>query len=177
MYNKYMNLIVGLGNPEKKYEKTPHNIGFKIIELFQERFDFPEFSIEEDSLFSKKGNTILLKPLTYMNNSGIAVKKIIKYYKIPIENILIIQDEIDINLGEFKISKDKNSAGHKGIQSIIDQLGSNKFSRIRIGINNNQNKDLTELVLKKISKKEQEILDEIIEDSLIAIDEFIKNNI
>lgn len=173
-----MNLIVGLGNPEKKYEKTPHNIGFSVLNTFQERYNFPEFEINEDAQISKKGNTILIKPLTYMNNSGVAVKKIAKYYKIPTENILVIQDEIYVPLGELKESTDKTSAGHKGIQSIIDQLGSKNFSRIRIGINNNEKeKDLTEIVLKPLKKEEQEILNETIEDALIAIDEFIKNNI
>jgi PTH1 family peptidyl-tRNA hydrolase len=178
MYNKNMNLIVGLGNPEKKYEKTPHNIGFKVLDTFQERYNFPEFEIDEDAQVSKKGNTILIKPLTYMNNSGLAVKKIARYYKIPTENVLVVQDEIYVPLGEIKESVDKTSAGHKGIQSIIDQLGSKNFSRIRIGINTDNNeKDLTEIVLKPLKKQEQEILNEAIEDALVAIDEFIKNNI
>jgi PTH1 family peptidyl-tRNA hydrolase len=113
-----------------------------------------------------------------MNNSGLAVKKIARYYKIPTENVLVVQDEIYVPLGEIKESVDKTSAGHKGIQSIIDQLGSKNFSRIRIGINTDNNeKDLTEIVLKPLKKQEQEILNEAIEDALVAIDEFIKNNI
>jgi len=135
-----MKLIIGLGNPGKEYEKTRHNAGFlavdKIIENFQfSIFNFQlKFNAEISQGIINNEKVISVKPQTFMNGSGQAVKAIADYYKIKPEDIIVIHDDLDIPLGKYKISKGKSSAGHKGVQSIIDLLGTKNFTRIRIGI-------------------------------------------
>jgi PTH1 family peptidyl-tRNA hydrolase len=140
IFNYSMILIVGLGNPGIEYKFTRHNLGFQIIDTIQKEMDFPEFELKKQfhSLTSIKkiGDKIiiLLKPETFMNNSGGAVKAIKRYYNIPLKNIVIIHDELDINLGKFKIKKNQRAAGHKGVESIIQSLKSQNFWRVRVGI-------------------------------------------
>jgi len=177
MYNKNMILIIGLGNPEEKYKNTPHNIGFEVLDLFKERFDFPEFSLKQNALISKKDNVLLVKPQTYMNESGRAVQEIVNFYKVNPEEIWVVQDENDISLGKFKISKDISAKGHNGIKSIIEKIGTQKFIRFRIGINNNKKEDLINYVLKSFSKEDQEIISEVIFEVTSAIDEALQNGI
>ena len=177
MYNESMILIIGLGNPEEKYENTPHNVGFKTIDLFKERFSFPNFSLKEKALISKKDDVILAKPQTYMNESGLAVREIMNFYKIPKEDLWIIHDENDLKLGEFKISKDISSKGHNGIKSIIEKIGTQDFIRFRIGINSNQKEDLIDYVLKPFSKENTEIINETIFDVVSSLNDSIINGI
>jgi len=177
MYNKNMILIAGLGNPEDKYENTPHNIGFKVIDLFKERFNFPNFSLDENVLISKKNDIILIKPQTYMNNSGVGVKQVASYFKIKNEDIWIVHDENDLKLGELEINKNIRVKGHNGIKSIIEKLGTQDFIRFRIGINNKEKHDLMDYVLKPFSKEEQEIINETIYETTSALDEAIQNGV
>ena len=172
-----MILIVGLGNPEKKYENTPHNIGFRVVNLFNERFDFPNFSLNQNAMISKKENVILLKPQTYMNDSGTAIKEVMSFYKIPQENVWIIHDENDLKLGEFKINKNISAKGHNGIKSIIEKLGTQDFIRFRIGINSNQKEDLIDYVLKPFSKENTEIINETIFNVVSSLNDSIINGI
>ena len=172
-----MILIVGLGNPEDKYENTPHNVGFKTIDLYKERFNFPEFSVFKSALISKKNNVILIKPQTYMNNSGIPIKQIVSYYKIKINDIWVVHDENKLELGELEINKNIPALGHNGIKSIIERLGTQDFIRFRIGINNKEKHDLMDYVLKPFSKKEQEIINDVICKTTFAIDEAIQNGV
>jgi PTH1 family peptidyl-tRNA hydrolase len=142
-----MILIVGLGNPGKKYIKTRHNIGFRIIDALEK--EIPD------------KNTILLKPESFMNNSGKAVQETLAYYKILPENLIVVHDEIDLPFGEIRVSENSSSAGHKGIQSIIDELKTQNFTRVRIGIRQeaeNKNQETSNFVLEKFSKKEEEEL-------------------
>lgn len=172
-----MKLIVGLGNPGKKYEKTRHNCGFLTVQYFASANRFPEFAFAKkfNSLISQKDEIILVLPQTFMNESGRAVKKIKDFYKISPENILIIHDDIDLKLGAFKICQKRGAAGHKGVQSIIDALKTKNFIRCRIGIaclpasHGRQISKLSskkikaeDFVLKKFSKKELAILEEVI---------------
>ena len=150
-----MKLIIGLGNYGKKYEKTRHNYGFFVIDEFAKRNDFPEFKSTLFSLLSIKGDIILAKPQTYMNNSGKAVKAIADYYKIEPENIIIIHDDADIDIGKIKEDQNRGSAGHNGIKSIIELLGTKNFKRLRMGINNSFNSPLEDIVLKKFHKEEE----------------------
>jgi len=135
-----MKLIVGLGNPGEKYEKTRHNAGFLAVDKMADNFQFPSFEfrrtfnaeISQDIIGSEK--VILVKPQTFMNNSGEAVKAILDYYKIGPESVIVIHDDLDIAIGEYKVSKNRGSAGHRGVQSIIDYFGTKDFTRARIGI-------------------------------------------
>ncbi|MDD3386556.1 MAG: aminoacyl-tRNA hydrolase [Candidatus Pacebacteria bacterium] len=170
-----MKLIVGLGNYGSEYQKTRHNYGFMVIDAFAQRNDFPDFKPSLLSLISIKNNIILAKPQTYMNNSGSAVKAIMDYYKIKLEDILVIHDDIDIVLGKIKEDKDRGSAGHNGVKSIINSIGSKDFKRLRMGINSNfENKPLENIVLEKFTKDEEIIVSEAIEESIEIICSIIK---
>ena len=165
-----MKLIIGLGNPGKEYEKTRHNAGFLAVDKIVSSSEYQVLSVKQKfnaeisqgTINNEK--TILAKPQTFMNNSGQAVRAILDYYKINPEDIIVIHDDLDISLGEFKISKNKNSGGHKGIQSIIDHLGTKDFTRIRIGINVENKKTPTEkFVLGKFSEDETREIERVIE--------------
>jgi len=140
-------LIVGLGNPGKKYKQTRHNVGFMVIDALKKKI-------------SGK-NIVLLKPQTFMNNSGKTVKKIIRNLKFEIRNLVVIHDDIDLPLGTIRVSKNVGSAGHKGVQSIIDELGTQNFTRIRIGIQPKPKKpkDVEKFVLQKFTKGEEKIIE------------------
>ncbi|MFH0805420.1 MAG: aminoacyl-tRNA hydrolase [Patescibacteria group bacterium] len=166
-----MELIIGLGNPGKKYEKTRHNLGFLVINELAEKMEMNNWKIKmQFNANIAQGNfknekIILAKPQTFMNNSGMAIKSIVDYYKIPNENIFIIHDDIDLLLGEIKVQKNRSSAGHKGVQSIINALGTKDFIRVRLGIKSIDQKtiiDTEKFVLQKFSKDEEKIVQEII---------------
>jgi len=128
-----MKLIVGLGNPGKGYQKTRHNIGFMVLDKLANNYKLQKkFNAE----ITKKNNVIYAKPFTYMNESGIAIKKICRYYKIKPQDVLIIHDDKDLPCGKIRIRKDGSAGGHNGIKSIIEYLSTDKFNRLRIGINN-----------------------------------------
>lgn len=156
-----MLLIVGLGNPGKKYEKTRHNAGFMVL----------------DELTKKDISGIrLLKPDTYMNNSGGAVKKEMQKLKVKNQNLVVIHDDIDIPLGKIKVSKGSGSAGHKGAESIIEALGTKDFTRIRIGIlpPTGKPEDVETFVLKNFKKEELPLLHKAIDESCIALENLLK---
>lgn len=147
-----MILIVGLGNPGKKYEKTRHNLGYEVIdELLKLNFH----------------NVILAKPNTFMNDSGKAVKELITNYKLPTTHLWVIHDDVDLKLGDLRIVQNRGSAGHKGVASIIKELGTKNFTRFRMGINPDLTKrvykDLDEFVVEKFSSAEEKIIKELIE--------------
>lgn len=139
-----MKLIVGLGNPDKKYNQTRHNIGFDIVDyiydnwLSQENFDQwgKNSKLKAEVAIGRSGSEkiILAKPTTYMNESGQAVQAIQSYFKIEPQDIIVIHDELDLLLGKTKIQFSKSSAGHNGVSSIIKHLGTEDFTRIRVGI-------------------------------------------
>lgn len=134
-----MKLIVGLGNLGEKYHGTRHNLGFVVTEEFVNH-KIPEgnWSLDKKlkSEIAKYGDLILAKPLTFMNNSGMAVKILADYFKIPVEDIIIIHDELDLPLGKIKVRLGGAAAGHHGVESIIKSLDSDKFTRLRLGIGN-----------------------------------------
>ncbi len=171
-----MKLIIGLGNPGKEYEKTRHNAGFLAVDKIVSSSEYQvssvkqKFNAEISQGTINNEKTILAKPQTFMNNSGQAVRAILDYYKINPEDIIVIHDDLDIPLGEFKISKNKNSGGHKGVQSIIDHLGTKDFTRIRIGINAENKKTPTEkFVLGKFSEDETREIERVIGEIVLNI--------
>ena len=146
--------IIGLGNPGNKYKRTKHNLGFIIVEKFAKENNFPEFKlskkgnmlVSEDNFNQKK--VFLIKPQTFMNNSGKAVKAL------KTNDIIVVHDDIDLSLGKIKISKKKGSAGHKGVDSVIKELKTNDFWRIRIGIKPKEKPENVEkFVLQKFEKE------------------------
>jgi peptidyl-tRNA hydrolase, PTH1 family len=178
-------VIYGLGNPGEKYLKTRHNIGFNVVDEFQKKNGFPEFKL------SKKFNSelsegilgtekiILAKPQTFMNESGTVLKKIINNYKSPINNLIVIHDDIDLPLGKTKISKDSGSGGHKGVESIIKNLKTKEFIRFRVGIQPKRGKPerAENFVLRNFTNTEEKIIKETIEKTVLAIEVFIKDGL
>lgn len=137
-----MKIIVGLGNPGEKYENNRHNVGFLILDGINKIMPLPfsDFSfnkkfnaaIAERTLSDKK--FIFIKPQTFMNASGESVQKILSYYKATPEDLVVIHDDLDIEIGNYKIQKDVHSVGHNGVESIIHQLGTQNFTRVRVGV-------------------------------------------
>lgn len=138
-----MKLVVGLGNPGKKYGKTRHNIGFKFLDnlLIKTQLSSWEQKEKFKSLVSLNNNIILLKPQTFMNSSGEAVSAISNFYKIESDNILVVHDDLDLILGEWKMQFGVGPKIHGGVNSIEEKLGTKDFWRIRIGIDNRQKED------------------------------------
>ncbi len=170
-----MKLIVSLGNPGIKYEKTRHNLGWRVIEELASRIKLNHWKIDLQFHASiaqghfNKEKIILAKPQTFMNNSGLAVKLLIKYYKIPFEEILVIHDDIDLPLGEMRIQKSRGAAGHKGVQSIIDQLNTKDFIRMRVGIFSEACLNTEKFVLDKFTLEEEKVVQEIIKRAVQMI--------
>ena len=165
-----MKIIIGLGNPGKKYKNTRHNAGFMILDEIQKKWEFPEFELSKkfNVEISTKKEIILMKPQTFMNLSGEAVQNILDFYKLSPDDILVIHDDKDIALGEYRLADDSTSAGHNGVQNIIDCLGTQKFKRIRIGIGAETTLPADVFVLQKFSDEELEkikkVLDEVLKE-------------
>jgi PTH1 family peptidyl-tRNA hydrolase len=179
--------IVGLGNPGKEYEKSPHNTGFELIDKISKKNRFDEFeeSFDKKFLISKgkiaKKNVVLIKPLTFTNKSGEAIKTLLQKMKVKKENIWIVHDEIDLPLGKIKISQNKKSAGHKGIESIVRALKTNDFLRIRIGTcpfkNKSSIKDLKTFLLKPMNPEKSKIASKGINNAIKAIETALEKNV
>ncbi len=173
-------LIVGLGNVGKEYEKTRHNIGFAVLDIFAKQQGFPGWVEKKDlkCLFTKQlvGDTdvILIKPTTYMNESGQAAQATQSFYKIVNSQTLVVHDELDMPFGQVRARVGGSDAGNNGIKSLIAHLGED-FARIRIGINNElaQTADGANFVLSKFSSEEQHQLDKLINESQSLLNEFI----
>ena len=164
--NNKTTLIVGLGNPGEKYESTRHNIGFSFIDKFSEQIDCPIIESKFNSLYSSVNQEdrklLLLKPQTYMNESGVAVKKVKDFFKISSNQTIVIYDDLDLQVGQIKIKDTGGSGGHNGVNSIIENIGNNNFIRIRIGIGKPLEKSMTnKYVLSKFTKDESKIVNNI----------------
>lgn len=156
MKKEKIKLVYGIGNEEKKFENTKHNIGKEIIKYY---FSQPE-SLKY-SLFEKQQNLILATNLTYVNEAGKSLKELVEKFKLKPENILVIHDDADLIFPLFKVSFNVDSAGHKGIESIIRNLKSKSFWRFRIGIQGKKRVLAEKIVLKKWTPKEEEIIKKI----------------
>lgn len=173
-----MILIVGLGNPGKEYENTRHNMGFSIIDNFAKQHNITIDKKKFNGLFKKieynNETIILLKPMSYINLSGEVIRKFVKWYKIPISNILIISDDLDQEFCKIKIKESGTSGGHNGLKSIENSLKTINYKRLKVGISNNKNIDTKDYVLGKLNKEEQESLNKILPITNQIIDDFIK---
>lgn len=157
-----MKCIIGLGNPEKKYEKTKHNLGFEVITKIAKKLGVSVQKEKFRALFAKTNYSgeavILMQPLTYMNRSGLSVSEVVSFYNLTPEDILIIHDDKDFDVGQIRIRKSGSSGGHNGVQSIIDALGTNKFPRIRVGIGSPE-RDQIAHVLSRFKEEEQDTIE------------------
>jgi PTH1 family peptidyl-tRNA hydrolase len=176
MQPKRVRLVVGLGNPGDKYGQTRHNAGFMVLD---EVADFCSVALKKSrsfpNLFYGRGviegtNTILVKPLAFMNRSGPPVQKIVNYYKILCEDVLVIHDDIDLAFGRLKIKKKGGDGGHKGIRSLRQALGGDDFVRLRMGVGRAEDKiSVTDHVLGRFDPQEKKVLEQVINKAREAV--------
>ena len=169
-----MKLIVGLGNPGKEYENTRHNIGFMVIDNYLKN---EKFKTKFNGMYLKKvinnEEVIFLKPLSYMNLSGEVVKKYVDYFKINLNDLLIISDDLDMPCFKIKLKCKGSSGGHNGLKNIIQNINTEEFKRLKIGISNNLNIDTKSYVLSKFNQEELEKLHKKFEITNNIINDFI----
>lgn len=175
-------LIVGLGNPGKRYERTRHNLGFLTLQqLAEERqATFKSKRCNAETAITTWGQTpvLLARPQTYMNLSGQAVAGLMAYYRVDLDRLLVVLDDNDLPLGRLRLRPQGSAGGHKGLASIIEHLSSNEFSRLRIGIRNEERpKELADFVLAKFSRQEWPLVDAALEAGIRAIGVFIQDGI
>jgi|TARA_Y100001949_G_C15912610_1_gene297521 PTH1 family peptidyl-tRNA hydrolase len=180
MNQMLLQLFVGLGNPDKKLLVTRHNVGFWFLDSLSKKLnrDFVYSKKFDSDIFINEYNNqefTMMKPMSYINNSGVPIKKFIKNKNIKPDNILVIYDDIDLAVGKIRLKNGGGSGGHKGLNSIVEQLGSKNFWRLRIGIGKPEDKNKTvEYVLGKPSKRDKEIIMDSINFSLDEINNFFE---
>jgi len=172
-----MKLIVGLGNPEKKYENTRHNVGFAFIDYYLKYKKIDEnWSKKFDGLYIQTvingEKVIFLKPQTYMNLSGISVKKAMDYYNISIDNLLVVSDDLDLLVGNFKLKPAGSSGGHNGLKNIADNLKSEEFKRLKIGISKDDTIDTKDYVLGKLTGENLKTINVLFESLCLLVDDY-----
>lgn len=173
-----MKLIVGLGNPGKAYKDTRHNVGFMFVDNVAKKLNL-KFSLDKakkcEIVQTNIGleKVIFIKPQTYMNLSGDSVIAVKNFYKIDVEDILVIYDDLDLETGKIRIRANGSSGGHKGIQSIITNLGTQNIKRVRIGIDKVSSDKTVDYVIGNFSKADREIIDISLEKGLDIINDFI----
>lgn len=177
-----MYLIVGLGNPEEEYSKTRHNMGFEVINELSKKYNIKVNKNKFNALYGTgtigKEKVILVKPQTYMNLSGTAIKEVMDFYKINKEELIIIYDDIDIEPGIIKIRKKGGPGTHNGMKSVVNEIKTQDFTRVRVGIGMPSNKsDLINYVIGKISKDDIEKLEDGTTKAKDALIEIIKNGV
>ena len=177
-----MYLIVGLGNPEEKYSNTRHNMGFDVINELSKECDIKVSKSKFDAFYGmgeiENKKVILVKPQTYMNLSGESIIKFKKFYKISNKDLIVIYDDMDLKLGDIRIKAKGSSGSHNGMKSVIENLGTQDFTRIRVGIGTPENKeDMINYVIGQIPKREREILDKSIVKAKDGIIEILENGI
>ena len=167
-------MIVGLGNPGKEYEKTRHNVGFRVTDLvasdLHTKIDRLKFRALTRLVIHNGMKVLLVQPQTYMNASGAAVSALATYYKVPAERILVVFDDISLPVGKIRIRKDGSAGGHNGIKSIIQSLGTDKFPRVKVGVGAKPHPDydLADWVLSKFSAQEEKDLAPALENAAKA---------
>ena len=175
-----MYIIAGLGNPGKKYENTRHNIGFITLDFLAERHDIKINKIKHKALVGEgriSGQKVLLvKPQTYMNLSGESLREVMDYYKVDIEDMIVIYDDIDLPAGAVRIRKKGSAGTHNGMRSIVQHLGTD-FPRIRMGIGNDRKGDLADFVLGGFSKEDKEVLEPAVERAALAVECYVDEGI
>ena len=177
-----MYLIVGLGNPENEYAHTRHNMGFDAINEIAKKNNINITKTKFKALYEigiiQRKKVILLKPQTYMNSSGISIKEVADFYNIKPEEIIIIYDDIDIEKGKIKLRKKGGPGSHNGMKSVIQELQSTDFIRVRVGIGQPEFKnDMINYVIGNVPDEEQKVLQEGTQKAAEAVEEILKNGI
>ena len=175
-------IVVGLGNPDRKYENTRHNVGFITVDTLADKMDIRLDRIKYKSLCNTctiaDKKVLLMKPSTYMNNSGQAVVEAMNFFKVPSENVIVIFDDISLDVGKMRIRRKGSDGGHNGIKNIIYLSGSDQFPRIKMGVGNKPEKwDLADWVLSNFTESEKKLLDETAQKACDAVEKIISGNI
>lgn len=173
-----MKLVVGLGNPGLEYNNTRHNIGFRMLDKITDKYNVELNKKKFDGLYGEKiinGEKIMfLKPQRYMNLSGTVIREFVNYFKINVENILIIFDDLDTEVGRVRLRLKGSSGGHNGLKDIEKNLGTNVYNRIKIGISNNKLIDTKDYVLGKFSKEDLQKIEEAENKIVNIFDDYLK---
>ena len=170
-----MKLIVGLGNPGTEYAGTRHNLGFEVVDkIISGKASSPEVNKKMQAMVYKLPGVILLKPQTFMNLSGVSVVAAVNFYKIDLNDLLVIHDDVDFELGDVKHQFDRSSAGNKGTESIIKSLNSQAFHRLRLGIGHSEG-DTADHVLDKFKPEEKEKVERMIERAVEVTQNWINS--
>ena len=176
-----MFVIAGLGNPGRKYENTRHNMGFRVIDELAERNGIKVSRLRHEALTGDgiiAGKKVLLvKPQTFMNLSGRSISQIADYYDVALEDLLVIYDDFDTDLGTIRIRKKGSAGSHNGMKSVVEQLGSGDFPRIRVGIGGAEGKDWVGFVIGKMSSEEEKLTQEAISNAAQAAEVFLSDGI
>ncbi len=177
-----MYLIVGLGNPEPEYSNTRHNMGFDVINKISESSNIKVSKSKFDALYGmgeiNNKKVILLKPQTYMNLSGESIIKFKKFYKISNKNIIVIYDDIDLKIGDIRLKPKGSSGTHNGMRSVIENLKTEDFIRVRVGIGTPKHKeDIINYVIGAIPKREKEVLEQSTKKAAQSVIEILENGI
>lgn len=177
-----MKLVVGLGNPGEKYKNNRHNLGFMIVDDYVTKLGLEwKYSPDWVCFWAKNDNVVFVKPSTFMNKSGASAKAVRDYYKIELADILVISDEVDLPFAKIRFVFDGLSAGHKGVDSVISNLGGFEFARLRVGIGRpdvgDKSFDVSRYVLEDFSKEEKGKIMEVIVKCKGALDSFIADGI
>lgn len=177
----YMYVIVGLGNPGKKYENSRHNIGFNIIDVLSDRMAIKVNKIKHQALigegFFNGEKVMLVKPQTYMNKSGEAVRDIVDYYDVNLDRVLIIYDDVDTDVGSIRMRIKGSGGSHNGMNNVIYHLKTKEIPRLRVGIGQDEQIPLRSYVLGKFRDDEIKAVNDSIQTSVLAIEEYIKHDI
>ncbi|UCD35002.1 MAG: aminoacyl-tRNA hydrolase [Nitrospiraceae bacterium] len=173
-------LVAGLGNPGDDYEDTRHNAGFMVVDILSSRFRIP-LRKKSGNYLSGKGfmegqGVVLIKPLTFMNRSGLALWEVVSRYE-GIEDILVVHDDLDLEPGVVRIRKSGSSGGHNGVQSVIDRLGSQDFIRVKVGIGRPEREPAERYVLRRFTRQERPVMEEAIERAADAVVEIITRGV
>ena len=176
-----MFVIAGLGNPGKKYENTRHNMGFLVVDRLAEKNNIKVNKIKHKALvgdgFISGRKALLVKPQTYMNLSGESLREVMAYYNVPIEKLIVVYDDMDLDIGSLRIRKKGSAGSHNGMKSVIYQLQTDQFPRIRVGIGTSGNADWKDFVTGKISGGEAKLLSETVRTAAESIDCIIESGI
>lgn len=173
-------LVVGLGNPGEKYENTRHNVGFLTVDELAERARVPVQKLKHRALTNTLEvggvKVLLMKPVTYMNLSGEAVRQAVDFYKIPPERVLVVSDDTALAVGRLRIRKGGSAGGHNGLKNIIQHLGTDQFPRVRVGVGQKPHPDydLADWVLGKFQGEDKKVMDEAVKRAADAVECILK---
>jgi len=176
-----MKLIVGLGNPGPQYAQTRHNVGFQIIDRFAAAHQFTTRKMQQNSITYPgtvaNERVVLARPMTYVNESGRAVGPLLRWLKAEIADLLVIYDELDLPVGKIRIRPGGGSAGHNGMKSVIQNLGSDQFARLRIGIGKPVHGTGADFVLTGFGRDEQPVINDVLDRAVGAVETFIERGL